>query len=191
PEENQLQFPSGPPEIGNFWGTLDDVEGLTAATWDHFAIHFIPKGEKTFYACFDRYVEFVNYNHTTGYDDKISNGFYVRIMYNDEYHADYRFEFFNPDGYLSEDYIKSKVYVSKGQWVKKGDPIGTLVKLSEDTHLCFDVWQYIDGVRNETFCMFPLFEPGLAKQLDDFYVAHKSPGAQDHICPCWEEHNIP
>lgn len=172
-----------------------NISIIEAATPDHHSgIHFKTNSTIIIYACFDGKIEGISYNHTTGYDGKISNGFSIHLLYNEEYWAIYRIEFFHTDGYLSEDYIRSNVYVELNQWVKKGDALGKLVNFSYDSHLCWSVWHMIgdpsniEDPVNYSWCMFSSMAPGLAEDLNNFYKTHSPPWTQENICWCWNNH---
>jgi hypothetical protein len=195
-------YPEGAPLIHNPVANYQNVSYLEPATEDHHSgIHFCVNTTKTIIAPFDARVEYVEMNDTTGYtkDDTYiaSNGFSLILRYNEEYISNIGFEYFHPDHYLSEEYIQSKCFVSEGEWVEQGDPLGEIVNFSQDTHVCWPVWHdknpdTSDVEINKSWCMFTSMKEGLANELDDFYQDNKDKmiggTITEHICWCWDNH---
>jgi len=81
-EDDENLFPEGIPTVYNPTPSFENISCLGAATVGHpGSIHFITNSSAILYACMPGLISYIDYNHTTGFDSVISNGFLIKIDY--------------------------------------------------------------------------------------------------------------
>ena len=129
----------------------------------HPGIDFGVDSNTTFYAVADGYVE----NVYTGFDNGNTLCYGILLRVSKDIIVQYNFEPFNNKSQeFTPEQQRKFIYVDNGEFIRAGQPIGTLVYFQHATHLHF-------GVQNESMKVFisPIwfFNETIRNTLEEYY----------------------